>query len=1188
MVTTTVEESSKCPKMFEHQVFLSFRGPDTRIFTGHLFNALKKAGFRVFLDNDGLEHGRDIQEKLYEAIKRSEMSVVILSRGYAASRWCLDELVKIMELHDSHVHSVLPVFYDVEPTVVRNQTGVYEGAFMELQGRFGGDKERILKWRSALNRVAALKGLSLNAERDESLLAENITQEVRKMVKTSLLYVPPNIIGRDLILEEINTWLQDGSQGVEIGLIYGLGGIGKSTITQIAYNHNASKFDGCSFLENFTRKTTQGDDGLACLLEQVILDVTGKPGTKIYNVAKGMQDVSAILSGKRVLIVLDDVDELEYLPDAFDDPRVFGKGSKIIITSRNKELKRVSLFKRKFKISELNDENSKQILKSNALIKDPLSQRQEELLDKFVQYCHGIPLALYIMGPLLRKGKEAMWEEQLKELKKYSHPKILSVFRLSFEGIGDELTKELFLFIACFFVQTDKDHSLTIMEACNLKPISGLQSLVNRCLVTVNSNNKLMMPRSIEEMGKEMAREEAINEPGHRSKLWNTKDSLSVLQNQKGTSNIRGLRLDLPRPDNNFLSKYRYTKQSDDNFGLASIFSSPPQLNNEVNLRSIKTSAFTMMCNLELLLLNNVKLEGGYKSFPKTMKWLLWRCCPLKSLPSDLNLSQLVVLDMQNSCLVHAWEGWKKMSALKILNLSYSYHLLSTPDLSSALFLESISLEGCTSLVEVHGSIGNLRNLMHLNMKDCGSLATLHISIENLMKLTTLNLAGCRRLMNFPFNQLCSLEGLDLTECKSLFQAPYQMGSVHRIPSVSSFTTLKKLRMASCDLSRDDIFDWISRAPSLKFLDLSDNPFRVLNIKDETDGCMRLEKLHLEGCTQLQSISQLTDGCEVLVTNCCSLKRIAFASPNVLEPCGRRLISARRCDQLVEIQYNPKEALVFEAISEMDDDRATYLGFPNLKALSHKNPNLKNFETGFYQGGIYTVYLWGDQLSKWFDTTTPWKEEVIQHTIPSLPSRPIRGLKFGSVCKRKEPYWLLVKDQMKMENLERMWEWRFVPPMRYWLLKAKKANKTIDEGEANDDDDDDTITWLSHWCVAKNREIRAGDILRISVPAHFPTQKLKWGIQIVYEEQHVDVQDDLRKSVDCRGSSRSQIVSWCNRTANDEKIFHKQEGMDSSNNADAWYNNTFRSPLSLFEPESRSQNDKNQPRKFGVYNYLFW
>ncbi|CAM8878475.1 unnamed protein product [Rhodiola kirilowii] len=155
-------ESSNSRNKFIHQVFLSFRGEDVRNgFVGHLFNGLRREGFRVFMDNDGLEHGRDIQIKLQEAIERSKVSIVTLSPRYADSRWCLDELARIMELNVSPDRFVLPVFFDMEPTDVRHQTGLYSTYFEAHEKRFEGEMGRVDNWRWALKAVAALKGPSL-------------------------------------------------------------------------------------------------------------------------------------------------------------------------------------------------------------------------------------------------------------------------------------------------------------------------------------------------------------------------------------------------------------------------------------------------------------------------------------------------------------------------------------------------------------------------------------------------------------------------------------------------------------------------------------------------------------------------------------------------------------------------------------------------------------------------------------------------------------------------------------------------------------------------------------------------------------------------------------------------------------------------------------------------------------------
>ncbi|CAM8976586.1 unnamed protein product [Rhodiola kirilowii] len=909
--TSAGNYSDYCNKKFEYQVFLSFRGPDTRIFVGHLFNALKKTGFRVFLDNDGLEHGKDIQEKLYEAIHRSEMSIVILSLGYADSHWCLDELVKIMELRALKVHNVLPVFFDVEPTVVRNQTGVYMNAFSKLETRFEGEMDRVKKWKLALTQI----------------------------VNTSSLNVPRNIVGRDFILNEINMWLQDKSTDVEVGLISGLGGIGKSTIAKIAYNCNAHLFDGCSFLADFTRSTRQFN-GLECLLEQVILDVTGKSGLKIHNVDKGINDVGARLCRRRVLVVLDDVDELKYFPDAFDDPDFFGKGSKIIITTRNEELRKIKLFKRKFKVTELNFQESKELLKVHAFItKDPLSQRREEILKEFVKHGQGLPQALIVMGPLLRNKTDEMWENLLKELEEYPDHKIFDVFRLSFECIDDTYTKDLFLYIACFFVGTDKEYSIKVLDTCKLRPMSGIENLVNRCLLTIDFNGKLMMHQTIEEMGKEIARQEAIDEPGRRRLLWSTKDSISVLQNVKGTPIIRGLRLYLPKPDNHTSSEPQNFENWPKRICLGLNFWNPWRYVSTLNLMSIRTSSFTMMSNLGLLLLNHVQLEGGYEDFPKKIKWLLWPGCPLQSIPSNFNLDELVVLDMQKSCLVYAWKACKYMGALRVLNLSYSDRLVCTPDLSCALMLEWLYLEGCTSLEKVHKSIGNLSHLARLNLIGCTSLEEIHKSIETLKKLTMLNLRGCKRLENFPIPS--SVVQLNLDGCRSFFMAYNQMQSSvvssssslrtifstaassllqYPVPSTSPYLpfnlclpALTVLNLRGCGISRADVL--LSCTPSLKNLDLRDNSIRALDIPHT----LKLDELILSGRAEVQSISHLPCSCSLHAEGCSALKRTSIVYDLSDTPA---FIDSFGSYKLVEMNCGCNDRLVIKWVDDLDEREA--------------------------------------------------------------------------------------------------------------------------------------------------------------------------------------------------------------------------------------------------------------------------
>jgi len=147
-------------KLRKHEVFLSFRGEDTRAsFTSHLYSSLQNDGINVFMDNNSLQRGDHISTSLLQAIEQSQIVVIVFSRNYANSRWCLDELVKIMQCYRTIGHMVLPVFYDVDPSEVRHQTGEFGKAFQSLLNRISKeDVDKLQTWRDALCEVAGFAG----------------------------------------------------------------------------------------------------------------------------------------------------------------------------------------------------------------------------------------------------------------------------------------------------------------------------------------------------------------------------------------------------------------------------------------------------------------------------------------------------------------------------------------------------------------------------------------------------------------------------------------------------------------------------------------------------------------------------------------------------------------------------------------------------------------------------------------------------------------------------------------------------------------------------------------------------------------------------------------------------------------------------------------------------------------------
>ncbi|KAI4324063.1 hypothetical protein L6164_023629 [Bauhinia variegata] len=154
---------SSCPfdstPQWDYQVFLSFRGEDTRKgFTSHLYASLNQKGIITFKDDKELERGDVISSEIIKAIEWSVFAVIVLSPNYAFSTWCLDELQKIVECKKILGHEIIPIFYRVDPSDVRNQRRSFAEAFRKHDERFGADKEKVRRWRDSLREVANISG----------------------------------------------------------------------------------------------------------------------------------------------------------------------------------------------------------------------------------------------------------------------------------------------------------------------------------------------------------------------------------------------------------------------------------------------------------------------------------------------------------------------------------------------------------------------------------------------------------------------------------------------------------------------------------------------------------------------------------------------------------------------------------------------------------------------------------------------------------------------------------------------------------------------------------------------------------------------------------------------------------------------------------------------------------------------
>ncbi|XP_031275390.1 TMV resistance protein N-like [Pistacia vera] len=709
----------------KYDVFLSFRGKDTRKnFTGHLYSALDQKGIFTFKDNHRLEKGKVILLELFKAIEESRFALVVFSENYAFSTWCLDELVKIWECMKVMGQIVLPVFYNVSPSDVRNQTGSFEKAFAEHEQNFREDVEKVQRWRVAMTKIANLSGWHLQ-NREESKIIKGIVDEISCKLGPTFLNTNGNLVGMESRMKQMDPLLGMGLNDVRMLGICGMGGIGKTTFARSVFDKISYQFDGSSFLAN-VREVSMTQD-LVALQQQLISQILIERNINIWDVYGGSIEIRRRLRHKRVLVILDDVDQLEQLQALAGMHDWFGLGSRVIITTRDKHLLVSHGVDNVHMVDELSHEEALQLFCWKAFRKGHPTDGYLELSLQMVSYDAGLPLALEVLGSFLFGRSKAEWKDALDRLKKVPDRTIFDILKISYDGL-QELEKKIFLDVACFFKGRDKDEIREILDSCDFHPDIGISVLIDKCIITL-SNNSLCMHDLIQYMGREIVRQECPEKPGQRSRLWLSDDIQRLLTKNEGTEAVEGIILDFPA--------YKELK--------------------------LNAKSFSRMNSLRLLKIKDASLCQSLQYLSDELRLLNWHGYPLRSLPSNFQHNKLFELNMCYSHIKQLWKGVEHLNQLTIINLSHSTYLTETPDFTGASNLKRLIFDGCTSLSFVHPSIGLLKKLILLNLKDCKQLRSLRAKIE-WESLEVLILSGCSKLGKLPedLGRAVSLKNLDL------------------------------------------------------------------------------------------------------------------------------------------------------------------------------------------------------------------------------------------------------------------------------------------------------------------------------------------------------------------------------------------------------------------------------------------
>ncbi|XP_040872126.1 disease resistance protein RUN1 [Glycine max] len=856
---------------FEYDVFVSFRGEDTRnSFTGFLLQALKKEGIEAFKDDKDIRKGESIAPELIRAIEGSHVFLVVFSKDYASSTWCLRELAHIRNCIQTSPRHLLPIFYDVDPSQVRKQSGDYQKAFAQHQQSFRFQEKEINIWREVLELVANLSGWDIRYKQQHAVI-EEIVQQIKNILGSKFSTLPyDNLVGMESHFAKLSKLICLGpANDVRVVGITGMGGIGKSTLGRALYERISHQFNSLCYIDDVS-KLYQGYGTLG-VQKQLLSQSLNERNLEICNVSDGTLLAWKRLSNAKALIVLDNVDQDKQL-DMFTGGRVdllrkcLGRGSIVIIISRDKQILKAHGVDVIYQVKPLNDEDAARLFCRKAFKSNYIVSDFEKMTGDALLHCQGHPLAIEVLGSSLFDKDVSHWRSALASLRVNKSKNIMNVLRISFDQLEDT-HKEIFLDIACFFNGRYVEGVKEVLDFRGFNLEYGLQVLIDKSFITATF--KIHMHDLLCDLGKCIVREKSPTKPRKWSRLWDFKDFYKVMSDNMPAENVEAIVVQM--------NHHHGTTMGVD--GLSTM-SHLKLLQLESSIPDSKRKFSGMLVNLSN--------ELGY------LKWIFY---PFKCLPPSFEPDKLVELILRHSNIKKLWKGRKKQKKaqmsyigdslyLETLNLQgciqlkeiglsivlsrrLSYLdlkdckcLINLPRFGEDLILQILVLEGCQKLRHIDSSIGLLKKLRRLDLKNCKNLVSLPNSILGLNSLECLNLSGCSKLYNiqllYELRDAEHLKKIDIDGAPIHFQSTSSYSRQHKksvgclMPSSPIFPCMCELDLSFCNLVQ--IPDAIGIICCLEKLDLSGNNFVTLpNLKKLS----KLFSLKLQHCKKLKSLPEL-------------------------------------------------------------------------------------------------------------------------------------------------------------------------------------------------------------------------------------------------------------------------------------------------------------------------------------------